>query len=58
MTESLRKGTAVGVHKFCDWHLAKNCENRQRFILAFPLGNWIVFYATCNPCAGELANKI
>ena len=54
----LQKGTAVGVDKICDWHLAKNCENRPRFLLAFPLGNWIVFYATCNPCAGELANRI
>jgi hypothetical protein len=54
----LRKGNEVGLDKICDWHLAKNCESRQRFILAFPLGNWIVFYATCNPCAGELANRI
>src|SRR4029079_12278559 len=54
----LCKGTAVGIDKIRDWHLAKNCENRPRFLLAFPLGNWIVFYATCNPCVGELANKI
>ena len=46
------------LHKTCDWRIAKNCENRRRFVLAFPLGNWIVYYVTCSPCAKELANRI
>ena len=55
---NLRKGNTVRLDTTCDWHLAKNCENRLKYVLAFPLGNWIIFYATCNPCAGELSNKI
>ncbi len=46
------------LHKTCDWRLAKNCENRRQFVLAIPLGNWIVYYVTCSPCAKELANRI
>jgi hypothetical protein len=54
----LHKGSAARLDKTCDWRLAKNCENRRRFVLAFPLGNFIVFYVTCSPCAKELPNRI
>ena len=54
----LNKGTPPRLHNVCDWHLAENCENRRRFVLAWPLGNWIVFYVTCSPCARESANRI
>jgi hypothetical protein len=46
------------LHKTCDWRIAKNCESRRRFVFAFPLGNFIIFYLTCSPCSNELPNRI
>ena len=46
------------LRKVCDWHIAKNCESRRRFVFAFPLGNFIIFYVTCSLCSNELPNRI
>ena len=51
-------GTGRGLHNICDWHIAKNCQERRRFVLAFPLANYIIYYVTCYPCANELRNRI
>ena len=48
----------VRLHKVCDWQIAKNCESRRRFVLAFPMSNYIIYFMTCSPCARELANRI
>ena len=46
------------LHNICDWQIAKNSEERRRFVLAFPVANCIVYYVTCYPCANELHNRI
>ena len=46
-------GTGRGLHNICDWRIAKNCQERRRFVLAFPLANYIIYYVTCYPCANE-----
>ena len=50
--------TGRGLHTICDWQISNRCESRRRFVLAFPNGNWLVYFVTCSPCANELRNLI